>query len=1160
MSVLVADVAGSTAIAERLGPERSKYLFDEVVRLMRQEVERLGGTVAQLTGDGVLAFFGAPTAHEDDTERAVRAALAIHEALGRYDADVGPAYGIELQGRVAVNTGPVVVPAGDEPPEQLYNALGDTVNVAARLQAAATLGGVCVGETTGRQVADVFELEPFGPLELKGKSAPVPAFVVAGVRETEPARVRSSLVGRDDELAALDETFSELLEGGGAVVSITGEPGIGKSRLVAEAKERYGERIHFLAGQALAQAEDSPYWPLRGLLRDWLGLGVSDPEARARLELRAGLARTLGSEADDVYPFLATLLGLPLEPEPAQRIQELSRDSVQLQTVDGLFRLVCALARERPLCLVLEDLHWADEATQGALEELLPATEDEAIAVVLVHRSDPEHEAWSVVDRSRRRYRNRFRELELEPLAPTEAIALAESEAGARLPDALAGLLADRSGGNPFFLEEALRDLFERGALRREDGRIELAAGVDELAVPALVQEALQARLDRLAAETREVLAVAAVIGGSFGLPLLERLLPRERLARALSELQWLELVTEERRQPAREYRFRHGLVQEVAYASLVEARRRELHLRVGEALEELHRESPEEAYGPLARHFAEADEPERAVDYLLKTGDAARALFAEEEALEHYRRALEFLDRLEDHQRARETLFKVALTHHLGFDFERASRAYEEAFERPPPAPRRLEPTESVELAADRPDALVPGHTYATSGALFVDHLFRGLLRVDRELNVVPELAQTLTVSSDGRTYRFRLRDDAVWSDGVPVSAGDFDYAWTRIREQGAPTAFLLEDVEGTEALDDRTLEVRLAEPRSYFPYLLGMPWFFPWPRHRYEELGEAWRRPENLVGNGPYVLGEYDDRHALLVASNRWPGARSNIREVQFVFDIRSADVAAAAWHGGRFDIRFSGRLEDVLSANGVGVTPTFGTTYVGFRADEGPFQSELVRRAFSHAVDRERLSAALETINEPATRGGLIPPAMPGHSHRVAPEYDLALARRLLAEAGYPEGRGLPEIEFVTGSWDRREGSLLADQWAELGARVRVRQVRLDELMDRTAGDCWAAGFLADYPDPDGFLRSFVETPIYPVYQDEMLRGLLARARSLQDQDERLRLYREVERIWIGEKAAILPLKYQRSAFLRRPWIEGFWLSPVGSSTFDQVTVRR
>jgi predicted ATPase len=267
----------------------------------------------------------------------------------------------------------------------------------------------------------------------------------------------------------------------------------------------------------------------------------------------------LGHEADEAYPFIANVLGLPLEPEIERRLDELSRDSLQQQTFDAVYRLVYALAQKQPLCLVLEDLHWADEATTALLEALLPASED-AVAIFLSYRAEDDHRALDLVDRARRRYRHRFLEVELAPLSPDAARELAVLSADAELPEQVAASLAERSGGNPFFVEEALRDLIERGVLRRLDGGLELANG-DSVTVPTLVEEALQARLDRLPRDARELVTTAAVVGRSFEMPLLERLVPGIDLRPALSELQRLELLVEERPRPAPQYRFRHGLV-----------------------------------------------------------------------------------------------------------------------------------------------------------------------------------------------------------------------------------------------------------------------------------------------------------------------------------------------------------------------------------------------------------------------------------------------------------------------------------------------------------------------------------------------------------------------------------------------------------------------
>jgi ABC-type transport system substrate-binding protein len=880
-----------------------------------------------------------------------------------------------------------------------------------------------------------------------------------------------------------------------------------------------------------------------------------------RLELKAELAHVLGKEeAEEAYPFLASLIGLTLEPEGQATIRELNREGIQSRTFEVFSELVYKLADEAPLCLVFEDLHWADEATLELLEMLLGITDEAAVALFFLYRPEREHGSWRLGERARQRYPHRYREIEVRPLPADSARVLVSHAAEGELPESVAELLAERSGGNPFFLEEAIRDLIERGALERRNGGWQLAVGEDELAIPAAVQGTLQARLDRLEPETREILSLAAVIGRTFGLPLLERLVPRDELMHALTELQRLDLIVEKRRRPNPEYRFRHGLVQEVAYASLVDSKRRKLHKRVGEALEDIYRESPEEAYGLLARHFTEAEEPEKAVEYLLKAGDAARAVYADREALEHYREARGFLAQLGDERRARDTLFKMALAYHLAFDFENAEEMYDESFCCRVGEDPRLPTTERLETASGRPDKLSPGEVYTTEGGYFAELLFRGLLMVDSELNVVPGMADNFRVSSDGLTYLFRIKEDARWSDGEPVTAEDFAYAWRRMRESGTRTAFLMEDVETAESLDDRTLEIRLREPRSYFPYVLCSAWAFPWPRHVCESLGDDWAQPDNLVGNGPFVLVEYDDNHALLRANPHWNGARGNVGEIHFSFFAKGSSMVEK-WREGRFDLLhvYDPVADDEPLTVG-DIVPELGLQYIGFCADRAPFSSELVRRAFSHAVDREFLVTHYPRsgLNRAASRGGAIPPAMPAHSHRVGLEYDLEKARSLLDEAGYPGGKGLPELQLIVPHW-LQPVEPIAELWTPIGARVNVvtSPGHVDHQVLRDA-HMWWTGWTADYPDPDGFFRGLLMLGQWPFYQDDDILELLERGRSLRDQGERMRVYHEVDQRWVGEHAAILPIAYPRSILLRRPWVQGLWATPLSRAHLDAVVV--
>jgi ABC-type transport system substrate-binding protein/class 3 adenylate cyclase len=1154
VTVLFADIVDSTSIAERLGAERSKFLLDEVMRVLGAEVELYEGTVAQYVGDELYAVFGAPTSHEDDSERAVRAALAMQRALERYAGDVREAYGIELAVRIAINTGPVVIQPESEDP---YNALGDTVNVASRIQKLAGGGEVVVGRATMLQVETCFALESLGPSELKGIAEPVETFKVVGPAAEDRPRAQGPLVGRDFELTVLERTMDGLADGRGALVAVVGEPGIGKTRLVAEIRERYADRVRFIEGRAVSYAQSFPYWPIRDLLREWLGVGAATPEARVRLELKAQLAGVFGEEANDVYPFVASLLGLQLEPDAQQRLRDLNRESIQTRQFDVVAELVCRLSRDTPLCLVLDDLHWADESTLDLLEHLLSVTDEASVGLFLLYRTEREHRSWRLGELARQRYPHRYKEIELRPLPADASRTLATAAAGAELPESVTELLAERAGGNPFFLEEALRNLVERGALRLDNGRFELAVGEDELVVPALVQGALQARLDRLDASTREVLSTAAVAGRTFGLPLLEDVLPREQVTAALSDLQRLDLVVEVRRRPAPEYRFRHGLVQEVAYASLVETRRRRLHLQVGEAVERLVGDTPEQYFALLARHFAEADEPAKAADYLLKAGDAARAVYAEQEAVAHYERARSFLARTGDDTRARETLFKIALARHNAFDFAGAEEAYDEAFCCAIDAPVRRQATERISTnVGPIPDILVPGHVYTTESVGVVGHLFRGLLSVDRDLNVVPSLADNFRVSADGLTYLFRIREGARWSDGEPVTAEDFAWTWRQMAEENVTTAFMLAGVEA-RALDDRTLEVHLDRPRSYFPFVFASVWTFPWPKHVCERLGAGWKTAEPLVSNGPFMLADRDDEQLLLVANPHWVGARGNVREIRAT--MTDAQTALDEWRRGGHDVL------GTVWAVGPDEPETIQETYsnltlmfVGFNVARAPFDNPLVRRAVAHALDREQIGASLSEIALPATRGGVIPPAMPGHSHRIGLQYDPELAGKLLGDAGYPGGKGLPELQMILHRTTSAEQ--FCQQLGAVGFRVAAT-VSAGPVgpADVAGSHLWVAGWTADYPDPEGLFQGFF-TEGWPLYRDEQVEDLLERARVSQVQGERMRLLHELDRLWVSEHAAVVPLLYSRANLLRRPWVEGAFANAQWGISLDNAVVTR
>jgi class 3 adenylate cyclase/tetratricopeptide (TPR) repeat protein len=643
VSALFADVVGSTALGERLDPEDFTAVVGEAVARMARAVEEFGGSVVELAGDGLLALFGAPVAHEDDAERAVRAGLRILERLGEYGAEVAARWGIDpLAVRVGIETGLAVLGPLGAGRKVEYSAMGDALNTAARLQAAAEPGSVLVGERTQRAVADLFAWGEPTDLRLKGKAEAVRAFPVAGTREDAPATsaVRAPLVGRDAELAAGDAALAAAAEGSGGVLFVAGEAGIGKSRLIAELRGRFANWTEEPAGRWLharcvSYGEDVPYVPVRALLLDWLRRhpGAEDPAAR----LRAACSELLGDSAADVAPFLAALL-------EQEDVPELAPEGIQERTFAAVARVFRALAAGGPLVVAVDDLHWADASTLELLESLLPMTDEAALLLVLSARPEYEHGSWALRERALRELPHRARDVGLEVLAGDADRALLEALVGRdALTPELERRILERAEGNPFYLEETFRSLVDSGALVREaDGwRLERDAQVE---VPDTVEKLVLARIDRLEGDFHDVLSAAAVLGRQFELPVLERVVGEAGpvdVDPALRELQRVDLVRQGRRWPVPEYRFRHPLIQEAAYHALLRRHRQALHRRAATAIADLHGDRLEEQAGVLARHHQEAGDFELALEFRRRAADAALRIYANEEALEHLDGAL---------------------------------------------------------------------------------------------------------------------------------------------------------------------------------------------------------------------------------------------------------------------------------------------------------------------------------------------------------------------------------------------------------------------------------------------------------------------------------------------------------------------------------------
>ncbi|HWQ24154.1 MAG TPA: AAA family ATPase, partial [Gaiellaceae bacterium] len=671
ITALFADLVGSTALGERLDDAEVKLVVGEAIARVVAEVERLGGYVKDLAGDGVLAFFGAPVASEDDAERALLAALAIVEVVRGYGDDVERGWGVpDFSVRVGVTTGPVVVGAIGGGGRVEYAAFGDTVNTAARLQSAADAGTILVDETTRRLAEPLFEWGEPIVLELKGKELPVTAHRPLRARPVgEKPRglegVETPLVGRQPELDRVRAALAGVAKGNGGVLLVTGEAGIGKSRLILEAREGYEGT--WLEGRCVSYGESLPYWPFRDLLREWLGAGLDDPELRVRVSLRRAVSALFGDRELEIYPYLCSLLGIAPEPEAAARLADLSPEALQYRTFEVVEALLERLAADGPLTILIDDLHWADATSVQLVERLLSIGERAAVLLVVMQRDDRDHPSWAVRERAAREVPHLLTEVALEPLPGDAQRTLLESMVGSGvLPSELEERVLTAAEGNPFYLEELIRSLVDAGAVVREDGRWRFDHEVP-VEVPPTVERVVLARIDRLPPACHDLLTAASALGRRFGRALLEAVLDAEGdgLDEALHELQRLDLLRAARRWPQPEFRFKHALIQESAYRTLLPDRRRELHRRAAEWLERRYEGTETEVLGLLAHHWLAAEDEEKAIASLTRAGDEARLAWSLDEAIEHYRRLLPLLERRGKRQEMALVLFKLALALH---------------------------------------------------------------------------------------------------------------------------------------------------------------------------------------------------------------------------------------------------------------------------------------------------------------------------------------------------------------------------------------------------------------------------------------------------------------------------------------------------------------
>jgi serine phosphatase RsbU (regulator of sigma subunit)/class 3 adenylate cyclase/tetratricopeptide (TPR) repeat protein len=668
VTVLFADVVGSTNLAQQVDVETWTAMMNGAFDLITPIVYRYEGTLARLLGDSLVAFFGAPLAHEDDPLRAVRAAMESLEAVRAYTADLRQRHGIDFAMRFCLNTGQVVVGQVGKDLRYEFSATGGAVNLAARLKFAAEPMTVLISEHTHRFVSPVFDCTDLGWIEVKDLEAPLRVYQVNALLP-EPGSLRglvgleSPMVGRDAELKGLLQLCDAVKAGLGRAVLIVGEPGLGKTRLIAEwqaavAATSPGVLPQWATGHSLSYGQEMPYHLVLELLRSLLGVPDTAGEPETRTALLALVADLFGESGDsqdgDVKVFLGHLLGFDLGTEAAELIQRLDAQALQAQYLAAMRKLLHALSSRRPLILVLEDLHWADPSSVEMLVKLIPQMLNSPVLFCLVSRPERESQGWKLVTAARELLGGSLAEMPIEALSDRDSRQLVanllEIEA---LPEHVRSLILQKAEGNPFFVEEVVRMLIERQAIVRRGAGWTAGAKIEELEIPDNLQGLLLARIDRLSDQGKQTLRVASVVGRQFPVKVLAEVLGKDHgsdttvEASQLSVLNSLEsagLIRMAQVQPDLEYLFRHSLVQEAAYGSLLMSDRKRLHRVVGEAVENLYsdRLHSRELAPRLGLHFSEAGDHRRALKYFTIAGGAALESYANQEAEIHFRRALE--------------------------------------------------------------------------------------------------------------------------------------------------------------------------------------------------------------------------------------------------------------------------------------------------------------------------------------------------------------------------------------------------------------------------------------------------------------------------------------------------------------------------------------
>ncbi len=643
VTALFADISGFTPLSNTQSSETMFQLVQDCFKKLVGIVDEYEGSISGFRGDGLLALFGAPILHENDAERAILAALDMLNIMHEQGLEVS----------IGINTAMMTVGEIQTQLHSEYTAYGTDINLAKRLQEAAEPGQILVGTGTHRLTRRMFDFEVLHDLSVKGFTQTVTAYSVQQVKaHPEKLRgiegLRARMIGREHEFADLKDAADLWLQGQGQIVSIIGEAGIGKSRLVSELRAyldagKMPALPECLEGRCVSIGQPISYWPFVDILRTYLGLSDEDDEATRARKVTESISELMPQGADEALPLIGNLLSVRFGNDLDDRLKFAGPEQIRHQTLMRLRDIFRTLAEKQPLLLILEDLHWSDDLSLDLVSLLMDELANTPLLLLCVYRPEQEHRVWQLGAQARRKCLDRYTELILQPLSSHQSRLLVESLLEVEnLPEATKEVMLTKSEGNPFFIEEVIRSLIEQDMIYHEDDHWKARDEIAHINVPDTIQSVVLARVDRLQLEAKYVLQCASVIGRLFRYRLLDHLAQHERdLEEHLSQLEERELIHEERTVPELEYAFKHAFTQEATYEGILEQRRREFHHQVAQGIEKLYQEKLEEYYEELAHHYSRSEDSEKAMEYLLKAGEKAKRNYLNEAAIFHFQQAL---------------------------------------------------------------------------------------------------------------------------------------------------------------------------------------------------------------------------------------------------------------------------------------------------------------------------------------------------------------------------------------------------------------------------------------------------------------------------------------------------------------------------------------